>query len=145
MSPSPETSDISPEIEVVTLPYIAKKKKLEKYGEKNLWTLLGVSPQAKDEAKKKAKISQKSIGMYVNDIILGKEGNRIDKLPLDSLIDKLRAIQNLTEIMTCDTQIIGNFIRETHTQIKINNVLSILILSIFIIILILGSFFVLKN
>ncbi len=46
-----------------------------------IWAVLDVSEEAKDEAKKRAKLEKKNIGIWLSDYILGKgNDNSIEKM-----------------------------------------------------------------
>lgn len=61
------------------------------YKEKQVWAILGVSNQAKDEAKKLAKIAKKPIGKFVEDLILN---NNMSDSKIYSLIQEQSRLQN---------------------------------------------------
>lgn len=47
----------------------------------NVWAVLEVSEEAKDEAKKRAKLEGKKIGIWLSDYIVGKQNdNSIEKM-----------------------------------------------------------------
>lgn len=46
---------------------------MTKVNTKNLWTIIDVSEEARDEAKKRAKLENKKIGRWISDLILEKE------------------------------------------------------------------------
>lgn len=69
---------------------------------KNMWTILDVSEEARELAKRKAQLDGKKIGVWISDCILGKEenkpGNQDDQLhlvnvTLKSIFDEINEIK----------------------------------------------------
>jgi hypothetical protein len=50
-----------------------KEYSMSVYREKNIWAILGVSEEAKKKAKDTAKLEKKSIGEYIDDLILNSK------------------------------------------------------------------------
>ena len=77
---------------------------------KNMWTILDVSEEARELAKKKAQLDGKKIGVWISDCILGKEGNKLENqddqlhlinLNLKSILHEINEIKSgMTAIYT---------------------------------------------